>query len=281
MIELTGQAYRRGCQVVAATPAGTALDAAVQQTRGVVVRVPVDATPVGAAGYSDDSAFAAQTAFWPLFTALLAVTGACGASGFTPGEGLAGLDAVADRLDEASARCRPAADAYLNPAKSLAVAIAGTIPVVWGAGAVAGVAAERFATMCTGIAATPALSGTLPTAGRFQDRVFEAGPAGAPGDPDDFFRDRVDDAAPVRMYPVLLVDHDDPAAAPQLDRARRTLDALGQSAVGDVTARGGGPVERLAELIAITDFAAAYLALGTGVGPATPGLYSWTEGGPR
>ncbi|MGC0419090.1 SIS domain-containing protein [Embleya sp. AB8] len=281
LIELTGQAYRRGCQVVAATPAGSALDAAVQQTRGVLVRVPVDATPVGAAGYADDTAFAAQTAFWPLFTALLAITGACGASAFTPGEGLASLDAVADRLDEASTRCRPAADAYLNPAKGLAVALAGTVPVIWGAGTVAGVAAERFATMCVGVAATPALSGALPTAGRYQDRVFAAGGSADPGDPDDFFRDRVDEPEPVRMHPVLLVDHDDPDAAAQLDRARRTLDALGRSAVGEVAARGGTPVERLAELIAVTDFAAVYLALGTGVGPAAPGLFSWTEGGPR
>ncbi|WP_406296737.1 mannose-6-phosphate isomerase [Embleya sp. NBC_00888] len=281
LIDLAGQAYRRGCQVVAATPAGSALDAAVQQSRGVVVRVPVDATPVGAAGYADDTAFAAQTAFWPLFTALLAITGACGASAFTPGEGLAGVDAAADRLDEVSNRCRPGADAYLNPAKGLAVAIAGTIPVIWGAGTVAGVAAERFATMCVGVAATPALSGALPTGGRYQDRVFAAGGSVDAGDPDDFFRDRVDEAESVRLHPVLLVDHDDAGAAPQLDRAKRTLTALGRSAVGEVGARGGSPVERLAELIAVTDFAAVYLALGTGVGPAVPGLFSWTEGGPR
>ncbi|MFI6586728.1 SIS domain-containing protein [Embleya sp. NPDC050493] len=281
LIELAGQAYRRGCQVAAATPAGSPLEAAAQQSRGVVVRVPVDAVPVGAVGYADDTAFAAQTAFWPLFTALLALTGAAGASAFTPGEALAGVDAMADRLDEASTRCRPAADAYVNPAKGLAVAMAGTIPVIWGAGTVAGVAAERFATMCVGVAATPALSGALPTAGRYQDRVFTAGEAADAADPDDFFRDRVDESEPVRMYPVLLVDHDDPDTAAQLDRARRTLSALGQSAVGEVGARGGSPLERLAELIAVTDFAAVYLALGTGVGPALPGLFSWTEGGPR
>lgn len=281
LIDLAGQAYRRGCQTVAATPGGSALDAAVQQSRGVVVRVPVDAGSVGAAGYADETVFAAQTAFWPLFTALLAITGACGASAFTPGEGLASVDAMADRLDETSTRCRPAAEAYLNPAKGLAGAIAGTIPVVWGAGTVAGVAAERFATMLTGVAAAPALSGPLPIAGRYMDRVFQAGEAGAADDPDDFFRDRVDEPDPVRMYPVLLVDHDDPAAAAPVDHARRTLGALGRAAVGEVGARGGSPVERLAELIAVTDFAAVYLALGTGVGPAAPGLFPWTEGGPR
>jgi hypothetical protein len=281
LIELTTQAYRRGCQVVAATPAGTALDSAAQQTRGLVVRVPVDATPVGSAGYPDGTAFAAQTAFWPLLTALLAVTGACGAGPYPPGEGLAALDAAADRLDEASTRCRPAAEGYLNPAKSLAVAIAGSIPVIWGAGAVGGVAAERFATMCTGVAAIPALSGTLPVAGRHQARVFEAGPAGGSGDVDDFFRDRVDEPDAARVFPVLLADHDGPGAEAQLDGARRTLTALGRSAVGDVGARGGSPVERLAELIAVTDFAAAYLALGTGTAPAESGLFSWTEGGPR
>ncbi|MYV97670.1 SIS domain-containing protein, partial [Streptomyces sp. SID3343] len=281
LIQLTTQAYRRGCQVVAVTPAGTALDSAVQQTRGLVVRVPVDATPVGSAGYADRTSFAAQTAFWPLLAALLAVTGACGASPFTPGEGLAALDAAADRLDEASTRCRPAADAYLNPAKSLAVAIAGSTPVIWGAGAVGEVAAERFATMCTGVAAIPALSGPLPTAGRHQARVFEAGPAGGSDDPDDFFRDRVDEPDAARVFPVLLVDHDGPGAAAHLAGATRTLTALGRSAVGDVSARGGSPVERLAELIAVTDFAAVYLALGTGTLPAAPGLFSWTEGGPR
>jgi len=286
LLDLAGQAYRRGCQVVAATPAGSVLDAAVQQSRGIVVRVPVDAAQGGSADYSQYTAFAAQTAFWPLLTALLAVTDACGASGFAPGGGgvsatLAGLEAVADRLDDASTRCRPGADTYLNPAKALAAAIAGTIPVIWGAGAVGGVAAERFATMCTGVAAVPALAGTLPIAGRHQARVFENGPTSGTADPDDFFRDRVDEVEPVRTHPVLLVDHDDPAATPQLGLATTTLNALGLTAVGDVGARGGNPVERLAELIAVTDFAAVYLALGSGVGPATPGLFSWTEGGPR
>ena len=44
-----------------------------------------------------------------------------------------------------SQRCRPASETFVNPAKTLAVDLAGSLPVVWGATALTGVAAYRLA----------------------------------------------------------------------------------------------------------------------------------------
>src|SRR5438094_584300 len=39
---------------------------------------------------------------------------------------------TAARLDADAERCRPAAESFVNPAKSLALDLAGSIPIVWG-----------------------------------------------------------------------------------------------------------------------------------------------------
>src|SRR5438034_918112 len=52
---------------------------------------------------------------------------------------------TAARLDADAERCRPAAESFVNPAKALALDLAGSIPVVWGSSALATVAARRFA----------------------------------------------------------------------------------------------------------------------------------------
>ena len=73
-----------------------------------------------------------------------------------------------------------------------------------------------------------------------------------------------------------------PDAAPTLDRpdgswleTSRTADAVRVTAeeagvrVTEVSADPGHPLERLADLVALTDFAAVYLALANGVDPVT------------
>ena len=52
---------------------------------------------------------------------------------------------TASRLDADAERCRPTAESFVNPAKSLALDLGGSIPIVWGSSALATVAARRFA----------------------------------------------------------------------------------------------------------------------------------------
>ena len=72
------------------------------------------------------------------------------------------LGRVADRLDDEAEACRPASESFVNPAKVLAVQLAGSVPVVLGDGLVTGVAARRAAAMLARTARTPAVFGSLP-----------------------------------------------------------------------------------------------------------------------
>ena len=74
------------------------------------------------------------------------------------------LHAVADRLDTRAEQMRPSSDAFVNPAKVLAVQLAETVPVVLGDGPLGGVAAARAASMLARTARIPATFGELPDA---------------------------------------------------------------------------------------------------------------------
>ncbi|MCF2532703.1 SIS domain-containing protein [Yinghuangia soli] len=269
LLALAEQAYRRGCGVAAIAPAGSALDAAAEQSRGL--RVHAFAPAVGA-----PEPGAARDAFWPLLTGLLAVAQACGVGSYGPGEA---FDALADRLDAVGLRCRPTAETYLNPAKSLALDLAGSVPVVWGTGPIAGVAAARFAGVLTAVAGLPALSGALPDAALASGNLFDGSLGRASGDSDDFFRDRVEEPEPLRLRPVLLVDDDTAAVRRQVDRVRRVAVDLALPC-NEITAEGPDALARFGDLVALGDFTAAYLGLTTGHDTGTAGCFDTFGTGP-
>lgn len=89
-----------------------------------------------------------------------------------------------------------------------------------------------------------------------------AGALAAGADPDDFFRDRVDEPQALRARVVLLRDR--PTGGLSAAPAAREL-ALGHdTAISELEPEEGTELEQLAELLAITDFATAYLALASG-----------------
>ncbi|MDI2132615.1 SIS domain-containing protein [Yinghuangia seranimata] len=269
LLRLAEQAYRRGCGVAAVTRAGSPLDGAAEQSRGL--RVHALAPTAGG-----PDTLAPNTAFWPLLAALLSIGQSCGVGGYGPGEA---LDGLADRLDAVGLRCRPAADAYSNPAKALALDLAGTVPVVWGTGPIAGVAAARFAAALGSVAGLPALSGTLPDAAVTSGNLFDGSLGGAATDSDDFFRDRVEDPEPMRLRPVLFVDDDAPAVRRQVDHVRRVAADLALPC-NEVTAEGRDPLARLGDLVALADFTATYLGLTTGHDTGAGGCFADLPGGP-
>ena len=78
----------------------------------------------------------------------------------------ADLAETAARLDADAERCRPALESFVNPAKALALDLAGSIPIVWGSSPLATVAARRFGDMLAANARYPAVAGALGEAGR-------------------------------------------------------------------------------------------------------------------
>ncbi|MER5208721.1 SIS domain-containing protein [Streptomyces sp. NPDC002825] len=251
---LAEQAYRRGITVVAVAPKASPLAETVNGSHGLFV--PMAIAPNETPDEYAESIAASPGALWALFTPLLALLDRVGLIEAPP----EALEKVADRLDRTAERCGPAIATYSNPAKTLAAELADSLPLIWTEGNAAGPAGRRFAAVLAELAGLPALAAELPEALPAHG-VLLAGDYAAGADPDDFFRDRVDEQQALRARVVLLRDRpaDGLTAAP----AAREL-ALGhETAISELEPEEGGDLETLAELLAVTDFAAVYLNLAT------------------
>ncbi|KAB7835214.1 SIS domain-containing protein [Streptomyces mobaraensis] len=260
---LLEQAYRRGCSVVCVTPAGTPLADATAQVRGLAI--PLTSTPYEATMAGDDAPARPENGanvlptgpgtLWSLLTPLLALADRIGL--FEAPR--SALDALADRLDRLAERCGPAIATYGNPAKTLATELAGTLPLIWTEGDLAAAAGRRFATVLAALAGRPALAAELPEALTAHSALL-SGSFAAGADPDDFFRDRVDEPEALHARVVLLRER-----APDITSAvpgARDLALHRDTPVSELeAAEGASPLETAAELLAVTDFAAVYLAL--------------------
>ncbi|MFE4551521.1 SIS domain-containing protein [Streptomyces sp. NPDC056785] len=249
---LVEQAYRRGSSVVAVAPAGTPIAEAVQGTHGLFV-------PMATAPYEPNSPLAASApgVLWALLTPLLALLDRTGLVTAPP----EALQKVADRLDHVAERCGPAIATYGNPAKTLAADLAEALPVIWTEGTSAGPAGRRFTAALAELAGRPALAAELPEA-LAAHSVLLSGALAAAADPDDFFRDRVEEQQVLHARVVLLRDR--PAGGLTAAPAARELALSHDTAISELEPEEGADLETLAELIAVTDFAAVYLALASG-----------------
>ena len=211
-----------------------------------------------------------RTALWSMLTPVLVAADTLGLARCPPKV----LERVADLLDEVAEECRPSSESFVNPAKVLAVGLGETVPVVLGDGPLTGVAASRAASMFARTARVPATHGSLPDAASQVVACLDgpygsgAGAQRTTGDDDIFADPYLDGPAAPRLGLLALRD-------PDLELSARDLaDAVVASAreagatVLEQEARSGEPVERLASLVALTDFAATYLALGLGLDPA-------------
>lgn len=246
---LVEQAYRRGVTAVAVCPSGAPLTEAVAGAHGLSV-------PMATAPYEQDEPAAASApgALWALLTPLLALLDRTGLLTAAPDT----LDKIADRLDQVAERCGPAIATYSNPAKTLAAELAEALPLIWTEGAAAGPAGRRFAAALAELAGRPALAADLPEAMPAHGALLTGDLAGG-ADPDDFFRDRVDEAQALRARVVLLRDR--PTGGLTAAPAARELALSHDTAISELEPEEGSDLETLAELIAVTDFAAVYLGL--------------------
>lgn len=225
------------------------------------------------------------------------------------------LEAMADRLDERAEDLRPSSEAFVNPAKILAVQLAETVPVVLGDGPLSGVAASRASAMLARTARIPAPFGELPDAasgivacfdgpytsiggrrpGTYDDARIRLGdidtsgwephhfaePDGelmerprGPGGKDIFADPYLDGPAPPQLGLLMLRDALPETPTPETDQTESLADAVLTTAreagvkVMEVRTGPGAPVVRLADHIAMVDFAATYLAIGLGLDPS-------------
>lgn len=265
-LALAAEAARRGASLLTVGAPDSPLADVCARGRGVHVDIATDVPT-------------SRAALWSMLTPVLLAADGLGLIDCPE----AVLERVADLLDSRAEECRPSSESFVNPAKVLAVGLAETVPMVLGDGALTGVAAGRTAAMLARTARMPATSGALPDAAAQVVACFDGPFSGADdtgrGSGGDIFADPFLDGPPAPQLGLLLLrDNPDvtppsslpPTAVPPAHLA----DAVAESAreagvkVWEVEATGAHPIERMASVIALTDYAATYLALGLGLDPA-------------
>lgn len=270
-VALAAEAARRGAALLTVGAAGSPLAELSARMRGVHIDVP---------GYGDGGGRvpSSRTSLWGMLTPVVL-------AGHTLGLYDAGpevLARVADRLDHLAEVVRPGSESFVNPAKSLALELAEGIPVVLGAGPLAGVSARRASQLLSRTARLPATWGELPDVAAqvvacFDGPYTAAGAASLPGatgsQVDDIFADPFLDGPPAPRLRLLMLRDAAGEGGSGHGSVAQLADAVVQTAreagvhVSEQDTEPGHPLERLAGHVALTDFAATYLALGLGMDP--------------
>jgi glucose/mannose-6-phosphate isomerase len=250
----TDEAVRRGCRVVTVGAAASPIAARSDGGRAVHLRV-------------DAHGRMPRANLWGLAVPVLLVLDAVGLAD-VPRDLLA---RTADELDRIAERCAPGVDTLENPAKTLALALAGSLPYVWGASDVANVAAARTVAQLAENAKYPGIAGAL-TEVHHNQVVVMAGVFGSLGGEvaeDDIFRDRVDDGPGwPRMRLLVLRDTEElPQVTARAEASHRVAEEYAVPS-SELAAEGEHPLSRLASLVAPLDFATVYLALLQGIDPS-------------
>src|SRR5690606_24533646 len=166
-VACAAEAVRRGCRLVAAGPPDGPPRPLAEQARAPYIELRGAGAPAGGFG-----------PVWGPAAALLAAAGAAG----LPAPGGDVFEAAAVRLEQTAVRCAPSVESWENPAKSLALELAGSLPVAVGATGPTAFAAAYTAERAARTAGYPVLHCPLPDALAAAGRVGD-GPLGGAGAP--------------------------------------------------------------------------------------------------
>jgi glucose/mannose-6-phosphate isomerase len=283
-LAVAAEAARRGCRLAGVGPKDSPLHRVTEQARAPFI-------PVVAAGLPNS--VLPRSRLWGLAIPVLVIAERLGVARV----GADVCEQAASRLEEVSHQCRPASESFVNPGKSLALDLVGTLPVVWGTSALSGVAARRLASQLSENAKYPAIVGLLPEVAHNQIAAFDGpftpaarpspGPAAEPPQiaprtsPSPFseaedlpdlsswdldYEDTRPGFTPLRL--VLIVDpgQDQRVAAQQ----RAVTELAGQRGIGlsELAMDGEHPLVRLAGVVQLADYASVYLAIASGIDPS-------------
>jgi glucose/mannose-6-phosphate isomerase len=304
-LAIATEAARRGCRLAAVGAEGSPLHRIAEQARAPFVPVVPAGLPQGGTGPPPQPAApphaarpagsfppepARRAMLWAVAIPLLVMAERLGVTRIGPDA----YELTARRLEEVSHQCRPASESFVNPGKSLALDLVGTLPVVWGTSVLSGVAARRFASQLSENAKYPAIAGVLPEAAHSQVAAFDgpfaprssrlsaqgAQEPGAPlaspsemGDIGDLAGwdldyEEPEQASGFTVLRLILVTDPDEDQRVSAQRAAVT-ELAGQRGVGlsELAMDGEHPLVRLAAVIQLTDYASVYLAIASGIDP--------------
>lgn len=234
------EAVRRGCRLLVLGAPDSPLHAVARQAGAPFVPVVTRGQP--------------RTAVWALSVPLVVAAAELGLIQVDDEV----FEATAERLEDVAHRCRPTSESFINPGKSLAMELAETVPMIWGSSSPAAVAAYRWACQLNENGKYPAIWGEIPEANHNQVVAFD-GPLARR----DIFADEA--GRSLRLFVLRDVDEH-----PQVVRRREASVRLAEDRgvpVTQIVAEGLHPLERLATLIELGDYASTYLAIGYGVDP--------------
>lgn len=266
-LALATEATRRGCELAVVGAAGSPLEELARRARGTFIPV-------------DSSGGPARTTPWALTVPLLVIATRLGVTRVDEDA----YEAAAVAMEDISHQCRPSSDSFVNPAKSLALDLAGTLPVIWGGSPVAAAAARRFASQLAANAKYPAVFGALPAAGYDQVATLD-GPFVPSPEPDfpeaEDFGDaafgelsdsggELDDAAANGLLLRLVLLADPAGEHPSVTRVRTAaaeLAATRGAELSELAMDGDTPLLRLATTVQLLDYASVYLGIACGIDP--------------
>jgi len=273
VLALAAEAARRGCDLVGVAAPGSPLQDLTLHARGTFIPVIADGP--------------ARVTPWALTVPLLVTASRLGMARIDP----AAYEAAAAAMEDISHQCRPSSESFVNPAKSLALDLVGTLPVIWGGSDLAVVAARRFVAQLAANAKYPSVSGVLPEAGHDQVATFD-GPFAPTPEPEFPAAEDLRSAAPfgavafgelpdpdgaeldgsagggmaLRLF--LLADPaGEPPASTRVRTAAATLAAARGVEVSEIEMEPGEPLRRLASTVQLLDYATAYLGIACGIDP--------------
>ncbi|WP_219466536.1 bifunctional phosphoglucose/phosphomannose isomerase [Nonomuraea rhizosphaerae] len=240
-LSVAAEAVRRGCSLLAVGGADSPLEAIARQASALYVAVPATGQP--------------RANVWLLTVPVIVAAASLGL--LQADDDL--YERVATTLEAVAHRCRPSSDSFINPGKTLAMELAESVPMIWGSSPVTTVAGYRLACQLNENAKYPAVFGELPEANHNQVVAFD-GPLAKR----DIF---ADEPSGHTLRLVMLRDVEEhPQVARRRDVSVR-LAADRDVPVSELSAEGSHPLERMASLIGLGDYASTYLALGYGVDP--------------
>src|SRR5262249_61248839 len=121
------EATRGGCRLVGLGGEDSSMVMSAQQARAPFIAVPSAGMP--------------RSTLWGLSIPLAVIAGRLGLLDAAAGE----YEEAAAELEQVSYLCRPDSESFVNPAKTLALELSRTLPMIWGTSPPAGVAAHRVA----------------------------------------------------------------------------------------------------------------------------------------
>lgn len=203
-----------------------------------------------------------RASLWTIATPLLMVANALGIAEISDQDFLE----TADLMDQLSIENGVTVASLDNVAKTLGIALAESVPMLWGTGAIGRAVTGRFMAQLAENAKLPAVHGGLPEVGHNQIVTFD-GVLARPLDEDDIFRDRVSEQLERRIHLVLMRDdgeHD--SVTKRVQVIKQLVDARG-IAMTELASRGEHRLARIASIIVPTDWASVYAALAMGIDP--------------